>query len=159
MTTVHGDTEEEGDGFAYGQDERDSERRDAPGDPVDANDAKQLRDGVGDEVQVHAREYQCLGDVRVQREGDGRRSAQPGELCRDAVPGEIKEGKGEGVVVEHAFLPGRLCVGVGGACLGRLDVVGKDVVLGETEEAGEEEGEAEDGYTLGVEGHVGRVGI
>ena len=47
------------------------------------------------------------------------------------------------------FLPERLCEGVR---LGGLDVARKDVVLGEPEESGEEEGEAEDGDALCVEG-------
>lgn len=62
--------------------------------------------------------------------------------------------------VEHVFLPGRLCEGVGcSLCLGGLDVSRKDVVLRESEESGEEEREAEDGYALGVEGDgdVGRL--
>lgn len=159
MTAIDGNAEEERNGFADSQDERHGEGRDAPCEPVDANDAQELRHRVRHEVHEHRRHDKCgIGKVRV-REGDGRTGTRPDELGRDAVSGKVKEGKGEGVYVEHVFLPGWLCEWIGsGLCLEWLDIACKDVVLGETEEAGEKEGEGEDGDTLGVEGG-GEVGV
>jgi hypothetical protein len=142
LAAIHGDAEKERHGFAYGQDERHRERRHTPGEPVDANDAKQLCHRVREEVQERGRQHERDG-----RERDGRTGHRPGEFGRDALPGEIKEGEGKEVDVEHVFLPRGLCEGVG---CGGLDVARKDIVLGESEESGEEEGEAEDGDALCV---------
>lgn len=126
-------------------------------------------DRVRKEIQEHGRQHKAvrgLGEVSVHEwdrgERDGRTGTKLDELGRDVLSGEIKEGQSEGVKVEHVFLPGRLCEGVGsGLWFGGFDVSGKDVVLDESEESGEEEGEAEDGYALGIEGcgDVGWVGI
>ena len=150
MAAIDSDAEQERHGLAYGQDERHRERGHAPRKPVDTDDAQQLRHRVHDEVCERRRQHER---DRREGEGDGRTSGRPRELGRDAVPGKEKERQGEDVVVEHAFLPGGL---VGrGLCCGGLDVPRVDVVLGEPEESGEEEGEGEDGDALGVEGDVG----
>ena len=149
LAAIDGDAEQERYGFADGQDEGHGEGRHAACEPVDANDAQQLRDRVGDEVEPQR------GHGRVHDgERDGWAGAQACELRRDAAARKVKEGECERVVVKHAFPPRGLCAG---AVCG-LDVPGVDVVLGEPEEAGEEEGEAEDGDALGVAG-CGGVGV
>lgn len=162
MAAIHGDAEKQRHSLAYGQDEGHCQRRHTPSEPIDANDAQQLCHRVREEVQEHARQHergavQRLGEASVRerdgQERDARTGAQPGKFGGDVVPGEIKEGEGESVEVEHVFLPGRLSEGVGcGVCLGGLDVSRKDVILGESEESREEERKAEDGYALCVEG-------